>query len=305
MSTKKRGLGKGLSALIGDKPDIETILSAQREFNESAIKNIPLDDIITKADQPRKDFDDNALKDLAKSIETNGVIQPILLRAVDDKYQIIAGERRYRASKIAKLKEIPSIIVNVDDENAAKLALIENIQREDLNPIEEAMAYKQLMEEFDLKQEELANAIGKSRTYITNTIRLLNLDEQVIKHLYNGKLTTGHGKVLLGIKDKEEQIQIAKKIIDAGLNVRETETEVKMSKTNNEETNNKTNRKSIVLKRTTRTIKDPHLSDVEEEFMRVLGTKVKLVKGSQISKIEIEFYDDEDLERIYEIITKE
>ncbi|MDR7871400.1 MAG: ParB/RepB/Spo0J family partition protein [Tissierellaceae bacterium] len=290
-NTKKRGLGKGLSALMGEKPTIENILSQDSEINQSLIKKIPLGDIITNAGQPRKDFDDESLKELAKSIETNGVIQPILLRAVDDKYQIIAGERRYRASGIAKLKEIPAIIVDVDDENAAKLALIENIQREDLNPIEEAMAYKQLMQEFELKQEELANAIGKSRTYITNTIRLLNLDEKVIKYLYNGNLTTGHGKVLLGIKDKKEQIQIAEKIIAAGLNVRETETEVKRSK----------DKKKTTTK--PKTTKDPYLTDVEEEFMRILGTKVKLVKGSAVSKIEIEFYDEEDLERIYEIIT--
>ncbi len=290
MSTKKRGLGKGLSALIGDKPSLETILNAEVESGDRSIVNIPLDKIIRKDDQPRKDFDNAALNDLAKSIEINGVIQPILLRFIDDKYQIIAGERRYRASQIAELKDIPAIIVDVDDENAAKLALIENIQREDLNPIEEAMAYKQLMEEFDLKQEQVANAIGKSRTYITNTIRLLNLDDEVVKYLYNGNLTTGHGKVLLGIKDKEEQIKLAEKIIATGLNVRETETEVKKSK----------NKKKPSKPRNP---EDPHLSDVEEEFMRVLGTKVKLIKGSQISKIEIEFYDEEDLERIYEIIT--
>lgn len=291
MSTKKRGLGKGLSALISDKPSMESILSSTPESNQaSIIKKIPLNQIIAKVDQPRKDFDDEALKDLAKSIETNGVIQPILLRAVDDKYQIIAGERRYRASQIAKLKEIPAILVDVDDENAAKLALVENIQREDLNPIEEAMAYKQLMEEFDLKQEELGHAIGKSRTYITNTIRLLNLDNKVIEYLYNGNLTTGHGKVLLGIKDKKEQQELAEKIIATGLNVRETETEVKKSKSK---------KKSKRLKPT----KEAHIIDIEEEFMRVLGTKVKLVKGNEVSKIEIEFYGEEDLERIYEIIT--
>ena len=290
MSTKKRGLGKGLSALIGDKPSLETILSADVESGERTIVNILLDKIVRKDDQPRKDFSDAALNDLAKSIETHGVIQPILLRAIDDKYQIIAGERRYRASQIAKSKDIPAIIVDVDDENASKLALIENIQREDLNPIEEAMAYKQLMEEFDLRQEQLANAIGKSRTYITNTIRLLNLDDEVVKYLYNGNLTTGHGKVLLGIKDKEEQIQLAEKIIATGLNVRETESEVKKSKSK---------KKPSKARKT----EDPYLSDVEDEFMRILGTKVKLIKGNQISKIEIEFYDEEDLERIYEIIT--
>ncbi|NLI65620.1 MAG: ParB/RepB/Spo0J family partition protein [Tissierellia bacterium] len=290
MSNKKRGLGKGLSALISDKPSMESILSSTVETDDNGIKKIPLEEIIPKSDQPRKDFNDETLKDLAKSIETNGVIQPILLRKRDDKYEIIAGERRYRASQIAKLKEIPAIIVDADDEDAAKLALVENIQREDLNPIEEAMAYKQLMEEFDLRQEDLANAIGKSRTYITNTVRLLKLDDRVIEHLYKGNLTTGHGKVLLGIKDKDEQVKLAEKIIATGLNVRETESEVKKSKEKKKPKKEKPR-------------KDPHLADVEEEFMRILGTKVRLVKDKNVGRIEIEFYSEEDLERIYDIIS--
>lgn len=290
MSNKKRGLGKGLSALISDKPSMESILSSTVETDDNGIKKIPLEEIIPKSDQPRKDFNDEALKDLAKSIETNGVIQPILLRKRDDKYEIIAGERRYRASQIAKLKEIPAIIVDADDEDAAKLALVENIQREDLNPIEEAMAYKQLMEEFDLRQEDLANSIGKSRTYITNTVRLLKLDDRVIEHLYKGNLTTGHGKVLLGIKDKDEQVKLAEKIIATGLNVRETESEVKKSKEKKKPKKEKPR-------------KDPHLADVEEEFMRILGTKVRLVKDKNVGRIEIEFYSEEDLERIYDIIS--
>src|SRR5699024_6045194 len=157
---------------------------------ENTIQNIPLNKITTKENQPRKDFDKESLEDLSKSIKKHGVIQPILLRKLEDRYEIVAGERRYRASKLAGLKEIPSIIVEADDEDASKLALIENIQREDLNPIEEAMGYKQLMDEFQLKQEELATAIGKSRSYITNTIRLLNLDERIIEFLYKEELTT-------------------------------------------------------------------------------------------------------------------
>ncbi len=199
------------------------------------------------------------------------MIQPILLRKLEDKYEIVAGERRYRASKIANLEEIPSIIVDVDGEDAAKLALIENIQREDLNPIEEAMAYRQLMEDFDLKQEELANAIGKSRSYITNSIRLLNLDDKVIEYLYTGKLTTGHGKVLLGIKDREQQIKVADKIISVGLNVRETESEVKKTK----DTKKKHKSKRDI---------DPYTRDIEEQLMRSLGTKVNLIKGDKIGK---------------------
>lgn len=291
MSVKKRGLGKGLSALIADKPLIDEIFK-EDESVESNIKYVSIDMIMTKEDQPRKSFDETLLKDLAKSIEIHGVIQPILLRRVEEKYEIIAGERRYRASKIAGLKEIPSIIIDVDNENAAKLALIENIQREDLNPIEEAMGYKQLMDDFKLKQEELANAIGKSRSYITNSIRLLNLDNKVIEYLYDGSLTTGHGKVLLGIKDKEEQIKVANKIVDVGLNVRETEKEVKKKK--DIKINAKTNTDSK---------KDPHIVDIEDRLMRSLGTKVNLIEGNKVGKIEIEYYGEEDLERIFEILT--
>jgi len=290
VSNKKRGLGKGLSALIGEKPIIDAMISEDAESINNTIKNISIKDIVPKEDQPRRDFDKNALKDLARSIEVHGVIQPILLRKLEDKYEIVAGERRYRASKIANLEEIPSIIVDVDGEDAAKLALIENIQREDLNPIEEAMAYRQLMEDFDLKQEELANAIGKSRSYITNSIRLLNLDDKVIEYLYTGKLTTGHGKVLLGIKDREQQIKVADKIISVGLNVRETESEVKKTK----DTKKKHKSKRDI---------DPYTRDIEEQLMRSLGTKVNLIKGDKIGKIEIEYYGEEDLKRIFEILT--
>lgn len=296
MSNKKRGLGKGLSALIGEKPIIEEMINEDIDHGERHIKNIPIEDIVAKEGQPRKDFDIDALKDLAKSIEVHGIIQPILLRKKGDKYEIIAGERRYRASKIAKLDKIPSIIIETDDEVSAKLALIENIQREDLNPIEEAMAYKQLMDEFDIKQEELGKAIGKSRSYITNSVRLLNLDDRVIEYLYEGKLTTGHGKVLLGIKDKDEQLEVADKIISVGLNVRETESEVKKSR-NTTETNKKKNPKK-------RPYIDPYISDIEEQLMRALGTKVNLITGDKISKIEIEYYSEEDLKRIFEILTE-
>lgn len=296
MSNKKRGLGKGLSALIGEKPIIEEMINEDIDHGERHIKSIPIGDIMAKEGQPRKDFDIDALKDLARSIEVHGIIQPILLRKKGDKYEIIAGERRYRASKIAKLDKIPSIIIETDDEVSAKLALIENIQREDLNPIEEAMAYKQLMDEFDIKQEELGKAIGKSRSYITNSVRLLNLDHRVIEYLYDGKLTTGHGKVLLGIKDKDEQLEVADKIISVGLNVRETESEVKKSR-NTTETDKKknTNKRPYI---------DPYISDIEEQLMRALGTKVNLIMGNKISKIEIEYYSEEDLKRIFEILTE-
>ena len=209
MATPKRGLGKGLSALIGDKPMVEDLLGDNLDSKENIIKNIPLSDIIPRDDQPRKQFSSDSLKELSKSIELHGVIQPIIVRKIDDKYEIVAGERRYRASLLAGLKEIACIVKDMDVENASKLALIENIQREDLNPIEEALAYRHLVQEYNLKQEDIGMSLGKSRTYITNTMRLLNLEEKIIKYISDGKLTSGHGKVLLGVKEPSEQIKLA------------------------------------------------------------------------------------------------
>lgn len=291
MSGKKRGLGRGLSALIGDGPVLDPTSGDQDESRKNHIKNIPLEKIRAKKDQPRKEFDKESLEELARSIEVHGVIQPILLRKIGDRYEIIAGERRYRASKLTNLQEIPAIISKVDNKDAAKLSLIENIQREDLNPIEEAMAYNQLIEEFNLTQNQLAKAIGKSRSYITNSTRLLNLDKKVIEYLYNGKLTIGHGKVLLGVKDKRKQRKIANKVIELGLNVRDTEKEIKK----------KTTRPKPKPKKTSN--KDPYILDIEDQLMRSLGTKVNLIKGKKSNKIEIEYYSDEDLSRIFDILT--
>lgn len=289
MASKKRGLGKGLSALLSDKPSIENLISEKEKQGEK-IEYISLEAIKAKEDQPRREFEEDSLRELANSIEVHGVIQPILLRKKDDMYEIIAGERRYRASKIAKLKAIPSIILDAKDIDVAKLALIENIQRENLNPIEEAEAYKKLMEDFDLRQDELGKTIGKSRSYISNTLRLLKLDEKVIDQLYRGELTEGHGKVLLGIKDKEEQVKLAKLIIDTGLNVRKTEDEVKRVK----------NKK----KGKTSDKRDPYVIDLEDQLIRTLGTKVNLKMGDKKGKIEIEYYSNEDLERIFDILTQ-
>ncbi len=294
MTNKKRGLGKGLSALLADRPDIDNLIKDKDDKKQEKIAYISLEDIKIKKDQPRKEFEKDSLQDLSDSIKTHGVIQPILLRKKDDSYEIIAGERRFRASKLADLKEIPSIILDAKDEDVAKLALIENVQREDLNPIEEAQAYKNLMEDFDLKQDQLAETIGKSRSYITNSLRLLNLDQEVIDYLYNGDLTQGHGKVLLGIKDKEAQVELAKRIIETGLNVRKTEEEVKKVK---EEDGDKKQKKTPVKR-------DPYIADLEDKLIRTLGTKVKLNMGENKGKIEIEYYSDEDLQRIFEILTE-
>lgn len=285
MSVKKRGLGKGLSALISD----ETIMDDNKTSKDSVI-NIDIDLIIPNENQPRQEFDEVALSELADSIKLNGLIQPILVRKIKDKYEIIAGERRWRASKAAELKKIPCLLKDVTEEVAAKFALIENIQREDLNPIEEAIAYKRLMLDYNLTQEEVASQVGKSRPYISNTVRLLNLDREIIEYILKGDLTSGHGKVLLGIKDKEQQLIAAKNIIKNNLNVRETEdiTSGKQSTT-----------KKIKMKKS----KDSNVIEVEENLMRILGTKVNLIQGNKKGKIEIEYYGYEDLERIIDVLT--
>lgn len=290
MTAQKRGLGKGLSALISDKTVMDTFLK-DGKINER-IEVIDIHLIVPKEDQPRKHFDDESLNELAKSISVHGVIQPIIVRSLEDKYQIVAGERRWRASKSLGLTKIPCIVRTIDEVNAAKISLIENIQRENLNPIEEAIAYKKLMEDYDLVQEQLGEAVGKSRTYITNSIRLLNLDDKIIEYIYNGKISSGHGKVLLGIKDREEQLKAADRIINLELNVRDTETELR----NNKLKPNKKIKKQIT--------KDNYLKDLEDSLMRSLGTKVYLHIGDKKGKIEIEYYGEDDLERLIDLITK-
>lgn len=286
MSVKKRGLGKGLSALISE----EIIVDEGKPSNE-LVENIDIKLIIPNENQPRQEFHEDALSDLTNSIKIHGLIQPIIVRKVKNKYEIIAGERRLRACKAAGLEEVPCIIKDVNTEVSAKFALVENIQREDLNPIEEALAYKKLMKDYNLTQEELANEVGKSRSYIANTVRLLNLEGEIIDYIAKGELTSGHGKVLLGIKDKQQQLLAAKKIIDNNLNVRQTE--------------EMTNKKTIATKSSnSKENRDPHIMDLEENLMRTLGTKVNLIQGNKKGKIEIEYYGYEDLERIIEVLTK-
>lgn len=283
MSVKKRGLGKGLSALISDE-----LINDNNEKSKDSIINIDISLIIPNKEQPRQNFEEEALEDLANSIKIYGLLQPIILRKVEKKYEIVAGERRWRACKMAGLKEVPALIKELSQQESAKIALIENIQREDLNPIEEAMAYKKLMEDFKLTQEDVSLQVGKSRSYIANSIRLLNLDENITNFVAQGKLTTGHGKALLGIKDKNEQLKAAEKIINEKLNVRQTE-EITSSKKVNEST-------------VEENIKDTHIISLEEELMRSLGTKVNLVPGVKKGKIEIEYYGDEDLDRIIDVL---
>lgn len=285
MTVKKRGLGKGLSALIS-----EDLINEGLSSNESII-NIKIDLINPNKNQPRLGFDEEKLSDLTNSIMVHGLIQPIIVKKVKNKYEIIAGERRWRASRQAGLKEIPCILMDINEETSAKLAIIENVQREDLNPIEEARAYEKLIKNYSLTQEEVAKEVGKSRPYISNTIRLLNLSEEIIEQISKGELTAGHGKVLLSIKDKQQQSIAAKKIIDNNLNVRESEVLTKDG--------------GKVIKRVKTTIlNDPQKIHIEDNLMQALGTKVNLVLGNKKGKIEIEYYGNEDLERIIDILTK-
>ncbi|SHF03722.1 chromosome segregation DNA-binding protein [Thermoanaerobacter uzonensis DSM 18761] len=279
----KKGLGRGLQALIPE----------YRTEESQGVETINIAYIHPNQYQPRKQFDEDSLKELAESIKQNGVIQPIIVRKVDSGYQIVAGERRWRAARIAGLSEIPAIVRDFDDLQVMEIALIENLQREDLNPIEEAKAYKALIEQFNLTQEEISKKIGKSRSVIANSIRLLNLDDRVQEMLVEGDITIGHAKVILSLPNKGLQYEAAKKVAEENLNVRETENLVKNLLRKNEKNSQKTKSNKI----------DVHIKEIEDGLCSFLGTKVKI---SQRSKdrgiIQIEYYSEEDLTRIVEIL---
>lgn len=277
----KRGLGKGLQALI---PETD----AQKE-NSIEIK---IRDVHPNQYQPRKDFDQDKLNELAQSIKEHGILQPILVTPFGKGYQIVAGERRWRAANIVGLKEIPAVIKEFTDQELMEIALIENLQREDLNIIEEANAYKQLMDEFSLTQEAIGKRLGKSRPYIANTLRLLTLSQDLQGYIKENLLSAGHGRALLAVESERVRDQLAKKTIDEKLSVRELEGFVQDLK--------KDTKKS--KKKQTKT-KSPFILELEENMQRVLGTKVNIVNKSKKGKIEIEYYSNEDLERILELIS--
>lgn len=290
MATKKRGLGKGLSALIPDEP----VKYENTEANDNEkIKKVDISLIEPNKEQPRREFDTNKLTELAESIEKHGVIQPIIVRRKDKGYELVAGERRWRAAKKAGFKEVPCIVRELEQLQSTEIALIENIQREDLNPIEEALAYNSLIEKHNMTQEKVSEVVGKSRSYITNIVRLLNLDDRVRTFILNGKLTSGHGRTLLGIDNKDIQYKLAKTIIDKKISVRETEKLVKQIGKDKNRKVRKNNSNDY----------DPILSGIEESLRNALGTQVKIVKGRKKSKIEIEYYTDEDLDRILDVIS--
>lgn len=291
----KKGLGKGLDSLIADKVNKPTTSSTTNadKVNDAVLMNITK--VEPNREQPRKKFDEDALLELSESIKQFGVLQPLLVQQRDDYYEIIAGERRWRAAKLAGMKEVPVIIKKLTEQEIMEISLIENIQREDLNPIEEAQAYKRLLTEFNLKQDEVAERVSKSRTAVTNAMRLLKLNEKVQQMVIDEMLTTGHARALLGIEDPEKQYVIAQKIFDEKLSVRDTEKLVK----------NLQNEKKDISEVGKKI--DPKLEaiyrDLEEQMKTILGTKVYInPKDDKKGKLEIEYYSQDELDRIIDLI---
>lgn len=280
MAVKKTGLGKGLDALFSS-PIVE-----ENNNSEEIVKKLKINEIEPNKAQARKVFDDEAIEDLSNSIKEYGVIQPIIVSKKSGYYEIIAGERRWRASKRAGLDEIPAIIRDDDEQRNKEISLIENIQREDLNPIEKARGIKLLMDEYNLTQMQVAEKLGKSRSSIANTVRILNLDERVINLALEGKLTEGHCKSLMSIDDPDRQYKMAVYIIESGDSVREAEKKMKVRKKAS-----KKNDKYIPIYR-----------DIEDTFQGFFGTKVKLDAGERKGKIIIQYNSNDDLERILSLI---
>lgn len=264
---KKNGLGRGLSSLLKEEDFI----------TDENLLTVDLDKLKAREDQPRKNFDDDSLEELANSIKADGVIQPIVVRKVGDKYEIIAGERRFRASKLAGLEKVPIVVKNVSDRKARELALVENIQREDLNPIEEAISLKTLMEEYKLTQQELSDIVGKSRSYIANNLRLLNLSDYIKDYLIRGELSPSQGRTLLSLETEEERKKYLDKLLVKEVNIRDVEKKAKQSK-------NKT--------------EDIFIKDICERLTEVLDAKVKIHEKKKGGQIEISYLNEADLQRI-------
>lgn len=296
-----RGLGKGLDALIPSGVSEKSKSNESKEKNNKISDNLSGETIvnITKVEpnreQPRKNFDEDALEELAESIKQFGLLQPILVQDRKTYYEIIAGERRWRAAKKAGLKEVPVIIKNLTEQEIVEISLIENIQRENLNPIEEAQAYKRLLTEFNLKQDEVAERVAKSRTAVTNSMRLLKLCDDVQQMIIDDMISTGHARALITIEDPEQQYAIAQKIFDEKLSVRDVEKLVK-------NLNKPGKIKKAVI--TDKSLEAVYL-DIEENLKQKLGTKVSITsKGNGAGKVEIEFYSHDDLEKLMDLLSK-
>jgi ParB family chromosome partitioning protein len=279
--TKKTGgLGRGLDAILTDNNE---------EKENSGVSVVRLTEVEPNPDQPRKNFDNEPLEALAESISQHGIIQPIVVRPKDGMYMIVTGERRWRAARMAGLSEVPVIVIEADDRKSAELALVENIQRKDLNPVEEARAYADLMEEYSYTQEEIATKVGKSRSSVANSLRLLDLPDTVLEKLAGGELSEGHAKVLLGIKDQQKLEKAAEIVIAKELSVRETE---KLVKSMNQE-----------LPTEPRVVTDvDHTKILEQKVQSIIGHTVKIVQNGKKSSINIGFSDNDDLEKILTLL---
>ena len=296
----KKGLGKGLGNLIPESDKeaqktkvVEKVVEKKVIVKEPAETIVKINEVEPNKNQPRRTFDEDALLELAESIKQHGVIQPLIVKKRDKYYEIIAGERRWRAAKMAGLKEIPIVIKDLSDQEIMEVALIENIQREDLNPIEEAQAYQRLIKEYNYKQDELAERVSKSRVAVTNSMRLLKLDERVQKMIIDDMISAGHARALLAITDSEKQYTIAMKVFDEKLSVRETEKLIKNLD------------KQVKPKVNTTPENDFIYRDIENKLKESMGTKVIIHnKNNNKGKIEIEYYSQDDFERIVDILKK-
>ncbi|MDD3617266.1 MAG: ParB/RepB/Spo0J family partition protein [Lachnospiraceae bacterium] len=298
MAVKKGGLGKGLDSLIpssSDKKRVSTKSQAKASDNTEKLEKdemlVKISKVEPNRNQPRKVFEEDALLELSESIKQYGVLQPLLVQKRDDYYEIIAGERRWRAAKLAGIKEVPVIVKEFTEQEILEISLIENIQRENLNAIEEAQAFKRLLEEFHLKQDEVAERVSKSRTAVTNSMRLLKLDEKVQQMVIDEMISTGHARALLGIENSETQVEVAAMIFDEKLSVRETE---KLVKSLNNPKEKKIKEKDVT--------KEIIYHNLEDKIKSIMGTKVIINSKGKKGKIEIEYYSDDDLERIIELI---
>ena len=302
-----RGLGKGLDALIpnvineksndnkNENTKYKSTDSSLKEAEEGQVKIVNIVKIEPNREQPRRNFDEEALEELAESIRQFGLLQPILVHDKKTYYEIVAGERRWRAAKKAGLKEIPVIIKKLTEQEIVEISLIENIQRENLNPIEEAQAYKRLLTEFNLKQEEVAERVSKSRTAVTNSMRLLKLSDSVQQMVIDNMITTGHARALITIEDPEQQYEVAKRVFDEKLNVRDVE---KLVKNLNKPVKEK---KAVTADKSLEAV----YQNIEENLKQKLSTKVNITpKGNGAGKIEIEFYSHDDLEKIMDLLSK-
>lgn len=280
-----KGLGKGLGALLGDFSD--------EPLEKSAYQLLPIYKVEPNPDQPRQDFDEEELQALADSIEIHGVIQPLTVRELPSGYyQIIAGERRWRAARLANLSEVPAVIIEADDRKVKELALIENLQRQDLNPVEEALGYQSLMEDYGLTQEETARQVGKSRPAVANALRLLSLNPEVLEMVRTGKLTAGHARAVLVLKTPKKQLEAAQKISALGLSVRQAELLCKnMSR-------------EAAPKKEENIFAVDYVAECEKQLSKHLGRGVKIVSGKKKGRFELEFYGQEDLQNLLDALMK-